>query len=843
MKKVFFYKLKNKMDVIFEKISNVNIVSIFFVIKVGSGNEEKGKEGISHFLEHIIFKGSKNFSAKDITEKIESLGGSINGYTSLDETAFYITIPKRNWKQGFYILQDMVFNPKFSESDFENERKVIIEELKGGKDNPFKLLIDETFSSIFKKHPYKNPVIGFQESIKSLLLNDLKEFYKKYYVPENILLTVVGNLKEEDIKNEIFNLEKISHNQSIKLIRKNIQEPEQKKLQLRIVNSEVNQFYLNLVFKIKIKEPKDLISVQLLSLILGEFEHSFLRDRLKNKMQLVTDIGSFIFFTKDYLIFNIHSQFPKNISPKKVIKAVLKELANFNNEVILPDQLLKAKINFKTEKIFMRESVSGEAKNIIFYHLLTGSYKNEEKFYKTADKINEKDIKKVFKKFFNLNNGNIILLAPEQYKESLKIKDFISSKATPKKIREKLELITLDNGIKIVYKKIDRLPLISFKVATLGGLKYEDKDKNGIANFMTKTWLRGSKNYFYKEIENRFDFFSGFIDTFSGRNSSGIHGVVLDEFFEPAFDIVFDILNNPLFLESEIENVRKEISEKIIAEKDDIFTEAIRFFYKTLFKNHYYGLTIKGEIDSIKRIKRNDIVNFYKKIVKSQNIVIGITGKIGSNHIDFICNSLMKIKNSDFNPGIEKLDIFNKYNFQRKKINKNQSYITTGFLAPSVEHDDIINLKIIKSIVGNHSGRLFNYLREDAGLCYSTFAFMMNGLEASAFGIFVSTSSENEDIVIEKLKKSILTLKEEGITDEEISKAKNSIKGSIDNYNQKFLNVNTSNVFNILYGLGKNYNKEFLKKLNKIKKQNLMETIEKYFNPEKFTFAVISSKE
>jgi len=401
MKNFFYYKLKNHMEIIFEKIKNVNVVSVFFVIKVGSSAEQKGKEGISHFLEHIVFKGTEKLSANDITEKIESFGGSINGYTSLDETAFYISIPKRNWKKGFAILREMIFNVNFREFEIENERKVIIEELKGGKDNPFKLLIDETFSTIFKNHPYKNPVIGYRKSIENISLKDLKDFYNKYYSPQNILLTIVGNLSEKEVKEELHCLEKLENKSKLPKNSK-FNEPVQNNIQLKIVESNVNQFYLNSVFKIQVKTPKEFIGIQLLSSLLGEFEHSFLRERIKNKLQLVTDIGSFIYFTKNYMIFNIHCQFPKDNNPENIIKTLINELNNFSQEVILPDQLLKSKINFKSDKIFMRESVNGEAKNIIFHQIITGSFKNEERFDKAVDEITEKDIKNLFNKFFNI---------------------------------------------------------------------------------------------------------------------------------------------------------------------------------------------------------------------------------------------------------------------------------------------------------------------------------------------------------------------------------------------------------------------------------------------------------
>ncbi len=841
MENIKHYKLKNQLEVIFERIKGVNVVSIFFVIKNGSGSEPEGKEGISHFLEHMIFKGTKKLSATEIIDKIETLGGNINGYTSLDETAFYISIPKRNWKEGFDILFKMVFEINFTEDEFENEKKVVLEELKDGKDNPYKILIDETFSTLFKKHQYKNPVIGYETSVKNLTLDNIIEYYNDIYSPKNIILVVTGDINEKEFIKELNPLKNLKNRKVIKEVKK--YEPIQKKHRINIYNLNINQNYLNIAYKLPGKYFKDFATIQILSSILGEFQNSILKQKLKDELQLVTEIGTFIHFGRDYSIFFINAMFPLENSVEDILRIIFNEIEMLKKTVIPPDQILKSIINHKSDKIFSKEYVSGAAKNIMFYHLVTGNYSNENRFLKEIEEINSDKLQKCCSKYLTMDRANIVLLTKKN-KSKLNFENiFLNQNNKPKNIRKSRFLIKLDNGIRIIFEKNKRLPIISFQVSGLGGLKFENQKNNGITKLMTKAWIEGSKNHSKREIDEKFDFFSGFINTFSGRNSFGIQSVILKDYFGEAFKIFIDVLKNPLFEDGKLNKTKKNLIEKITALEDDAFNIAIRFFYKTLFKENYYAFPVEGSIKNIEQFGKKEIIEMFNRVVKSENLVFGFTGDFKNVDVDSVCNVLDKIPLEKFNYNFSKHGITNRYEYKEKTINKNQAHIIAGFVAPPVTSEESVVFEVIKAIIGNHSGKLFVNLRENLGLCYSTFAFYMNAFETGAFGIYVSTSPENKILAIDKLIEVIDNLKNDTISNDDIVKAKNYIKGSMDNFYQKYLNINSKNVYNILYNLGENYDKEYLKLLNKVNKKSIENIIDKYFDTKKFVYTVLIPKQ
>ncbi len=826
------------IKLIVEKIPDVNVVSIFFVVKTGSCNEAKGKEGVSHFLEHMLFKGNKKFSSLEITETIEALGGSINAYTSLDETAYYVNILKENWQKGFDVLGSMVLEPLFDEKEFENERKVIMEELKGGYDNPFKVLTDETFKICFKNHPYSKPIIGFEESIRNLTINDLIDYYENFYIPENILIVAVGDIEPEETANTI---EKLLENFSISRSKNNPVFPANniiisENFETKVITRDVNQNYMNVTFRFPGGYFKEFPETYILCSLLGEFNNSLLKETLKEQLRLVTEITSYFYVCKNYSLFIINVLFPVSTSPEKVSNKILEEINNFGKRKITYEQIYKSIINHKADIIYNKESVANEARNIVFYEVITGDCENEEKFLKAIEKTDEKKIKAVCKKYFK--NPVITLVTP--YKTELKTT--LSSKKAHKRFSSKRRLIKLDNGIRLIMEKNTRLPILTFNAVALGGLKFENSGNNGITYLMGNLLTKGSRNHSKKEIYEKFEFYSGAVEAFGAKNSFGIQGMILDEFFYDSFKIIKDAMLNPSFLDTEIEKEKNIISEKIIAENDDPATVALKKFYEILYSGSYYGMPLKGTIANLRKLKREDIVSHHLKLAKSENLVFGVTGNINGSIIDFLISELSDIPHETFETKLTPLEPVQKRNEFQGRINKNQSHIICGISAPPVSHEDSVKLTLLETILGNHSGKLFCKLREELGLCYSTSAFYMKSPETGAFGMYIATSPENEEIAVEKIKELIIELQKYGISDIELEKARNYIKGRMENSKQKFLNINTRNVYNVLYGLGTDYDAKYLAMLNSATKEHIRETAVKYFDFDKMTYITYSNR-
>lgn len=191
--------LDNGLRIITEHIPTVRSASVGIWVKSGSRDELPKQAGITHFIEHTLFKGTQKRSAYQIAREIEAAGGSLNAFTSAEHTCYYARVLDTEVDTALDVLSDMMINPQFPEEELEKEKFVVLEEMKMYRDSPPDFLFEEFSSSIFKDHPLGRPIIGFEETVNSFTRSDLIHYLNKRYWPENLIVTVAGNVDHQKI--------------------------------------------------------------------------------------------------------------------------------------------------------------------------------------------------------------------------------------------------------------------------------------------------------------------------------------------------------------------------------------------------------------------------------------------------------------------------------------------------------------------------------------------------------------------------------------------------------------------------------------------------------------------
>src|SRR6202011_278412 len=191
--------LPNGVRVITEQMAHVRSVSLGIWIRTGSRSETPEQNGISHFIEHMVFKGTSNRSAEDIARSVDSIGGGLDAFTAKEMVSYNTKVLDEHLPLAFDVLADMVLNPLFRDEDIEKEKGVILEELKMEVDNP-EYLLHEIFSSNFwKDHPLGKPILGTKETVRNFDREKIQDYYRRYYSPSNILITAAGNLQHDHL--------------------------------------------------------------------------------------------------------------------------------------------------------------------------------------------------------------------------------------------------------------------------------------------------------------------------------------------------------------------------------------------------------------------------------------------------------------------------------------------------------------------------------------------------------------------------------------------------------------------------------------------------------------------
>ncbi len=385
------YKLKNGMRIV-ELKRKSDIVTVQINVNVGSINETKKIRGISHFMEHIVFEGTKKRNSEQIANSIESLGGQLLAYTSNENTCFFVKIKKDYFEKALEILSDILINPTFEKNLVEKERKIILSEVSLVKDQPLHYQFVLFSQVLFDKFPAKNPIYGSIETIKSITRNDLIDFHKKFYTAPNMVLSVVGDVKncKEKVKKYF---EKTNRNK----VKISFKEEKNNRKKTKVEKRKINQSYAILGYKIPKRKNKDSYVFDVIRAVLGRGLSGKLFREIRVKHGLAYDVGVYNEPGINYGVFAVYfSTDKKNI--KECIKLTLNEFKNLNN--ITKNELDEAKKFIEGEFAVDNEDSQKLAANLNKWEI---SSKVEDciNYTKGIKKVSKQDISRICKKYLN----------------------------------------------------------------------------------------------------------------------------------------------------------------------------------------------------------------------------------------------------------------------------------------------------------------------------------------------------------------------------------------------------------------------------------------------------------
>ncbi|MEM1577595.1 MAG: pitrilysin family protein [Candidatus Pacearchaeota archaeon] len=386
----------NGLTLIYEK-RNLPITSIIIGCKVGSGYENEKIKGISHFLEHAVFKGTKNRSQYEITKSIEKIGGTLNAFTSYNMTAFYAKVPSKHFDKTFDILSDIVQNPIFPEEEIKKERKVILEEIKMNHDDPISFLYRKVFECLYKK-PFGLPIIGNK---KSLLNIDRKKLirWQKNYSKDNMIIVVIGN-KDIDKVEEICK-EKIITKNKYKL-----KEFKVEKICKNFIEKRKNLKQAHLAFSIHLPTPnnKNFYANKIINSILGVGMSSWLFQEIREKRGLAYATHSNIEYEKNFshLLIYIGTSKENVKECNKIVEELIKKLKYLEKK-----DIEEAKEQVIGDFELRREDSLNSGLNILLYESF-GKYEEYYKFKEKIEEVNKDNIKNALKESIGISKVFIL---------------------------------------------------------------------------------------------------------------------------------------------------------------------------------------------------------------------------------------------------------------------------------------------------------------------------------------------------------------------------------------------------------------------------------------------------
>lgn len=809
--------LSNGMTVILHENHAAPVVSIQVWVRAGSLEEKDGEAGVAHVHEHMLFKGTNSRGVGSIAREVEAAGGEINAYTSWEMTVYFVNMASRFMGKGVDILADIIENAAFDPDELEKEVEVILEEIRRSRDMPSTRLSERLFETAYGAHPFGRPVIGYEETVRSFTREDVMRFYRNWYVPENLVWVMVGDLDPATLMPQLE--ERLSRiaNRPVP-VRNQPVAPRQDSPCVFIQREDVKEAYLKLGFHIPDISDPDVPALDVLAQVLGQGRSSRLYSSLRMQRRLVNSISASSMTPMGPGLFLISASLETQ-DIDEAISGILEGSYRPCFEPVTVDELNKAKAQIESDFIYQKETVQGQARELGYYEAVIGDLGFGQQYLNRLRSVQADDVLRVARAYLRPDNLTLGVLVPKGATNDITDTKLLTKvadryKATETRLAKREEgssgdtgqilRTRLPNGATLLIKENRAVPLVSFRAAFLGGLLSEDEKNNGIGNFVSRMLNKGTSTMTAEQIALEVESLAGSVSGFSGWDAFGLTGETVSWNFRPVFEVFSDILLHPAFPEEHLEKTRHDILASIKNQEDDLAQLAFRNLWKALYPCHPYGMDVLGTPKSVRAITREDLSAFYRGHAVSQNVVLAIVGDIDPIEArDMAERCLMQLPNESLQRSVGPCEEPPKREaFQEVSGEKQQAHILVG--ARGARHTDEAKypLEVLNAILSGQGGRLFTQLRDEQSLAYAVTALNREALEPGLFAIYLATKPDKRQVAIDGIRKQVQRIREERISKEEIERAKNFLIGTYEVGIQTNEAQAAAMAFDELYGLG-----------------------------------------
>jgi len=845
------FHFTNGLTLLCEEVSGNQLINFSLLIKTGSTTEGNlVGSGITHLLEHLIFKGKET---KRLAAVVENNGGYTNAYTAYDYTLFTATVPTEKWPEILPALLNSIFQPAFTADDFQKEREVVLREISRNDDQPGYQASRNLWDAAFLIHPYRFPVSGYPAVLSEITYEDVKAYHHTSYTPGNAILSVAGPIPAEEIR-KVCTESSAKYKAQPAYLPPVPTEPAQVSYRERKTEFPTQLTYLYFGYHIGSLADKDTAALDVLADILSEGKTSRLYRALIEK-KLAYSVNSAAYTPKYPGLFIVTAV----CLPEKAdqVKNIIREEIKKIGSGISRKELTEVQKGLQSSLLFGLETVEGRTSDLAVNYFLTGNPLYSQIYLAEINRVKETDVKMVAQKYLRDENLTFAVVAsspsptPLPPGEKNKI-----SKQSPSTLRGEgkgeggiiptIQLKTLPNGIPLLIKEEHGLPIVSLSVFLKGGLLFEEKDTAGLFPILSELLISGTKRKDSQQIAGTVNSWGGSLSPYSGNNSFGLTLSIPSEFWKDGLKLLSEILQEPAFPEKELDRIKDEALGGIISREEDSMAKADEILRHSVFGSHPYGLPEGGTRESVQRIDQTIIRKTFRKFLGSNNLVITAFGDINEEKVNAETNRLFAnlgpVEIGSPEPAYAKATA-GKAAFELTKketTKKKEAAILMGFPGISVAAEERPQLDLLAGLLNSQEGILFQRLRETEPLVYSSGLGYFLGLEPGLLYFYAQCQPEKTARVREVIEEVIDQLKKQTISPAELEKVRIKVLGEEKIGRQTLSSQAQEAGLSQLYGLGYDFDSKMEERTKKVKPADLQNFAQKYFPPEKKIVVIVS---
>ncbi len=853
------YTLPNGLDVILHEDHSIPMVAVNIWYHVGSKNEEAGRTGFAHLFEHLMFQGSEHTPGEYFTP-LQEVGGQVNGSTTEDRTNYWENVPSNYLELALWMESDRLgFLPDaMTQEKLDNQRDVVMNERRQNVDNqPYghagELIHHMMYPS---NHPYSWPVIGSMRDLAAASIEDVTEFFHKYYTPNNASLCIAGDFDPAVAKQLV---EKYFANlpPGPPIERMTGWVPELDGVKREVAEDDVELARLDYVWHTPAFYAPGDAEFDLFANILSTGKTSRLYKALVYEQQIAQNVVAYQSSRELCSTFHIQVTAQKGHSLDEIEKAVDAELQKILTEGISEEELQQAKTTWEASFVRQLESIggfSGRANILNAYNTMLGDPGMLAWDMERYTKATSESVMSYVKKYIDFNKRAILHIVPQG---TLTASDVVIDRDTkPSPMPEPtfdppaIQTATLSNGLEILLVEDHKLPLVEMDLVLKSGWAADPPGKFGTAALTAEMLNEGTKNRSALEIAEDAKRIAAHLGTGSSFDGSTVSLNVLKKNLDPALDLMADVILNPVFPRDELERQRQIYLGRIQQESKQPFPSAFKLYMKEVFgSKHPYSqpYTGSGTKESIKAMNRDDLVEFYKTHYFPNNAAIAIAGDIT------LAEAKEKIEKAfkDWKQGVVATQNVTDPKvpdhpviYLVDKPGAEQSMIVTGNLAMSRNNPDYLNFKVMNQALGGQFVSRVNLnLREDKGYTYGAGSFLWTTLNTGPFVCYAPVHTQfTKESLVEIIRELRGITGDRPLTTEELDFAKSSL---VKGFPQRFqtLGAITRALGSIvLYDLPLDDWSTYIDRVKNVSVETASRVASEYIHPESLVIVIVGDK-
>jgi zinc protease len=786
--------LPNGLTVLVKEVRNAPVVSFSVWYRVGSRNEHTGITGMSHLLEHMLFKGTQKLRLGEIARTFSLNGASFNASTYYDWTNYYATIAADRLELAMSIEADRMVNSRIDKADLESEMTVVRSELEGGENSPGRLLYQNVVSTAFQAHPYHWPVIGWRSDVENVSRDALYQYYRTHYGPNNAVAVVVGDVPAAEalrLARKYFGpLKPISKPPEVHTL-----EPPQRGERRIIVRRSGSLPMVMVAWKAPAAAHQDTYALDVLAGVLGEGRTSRLYQALVDKgVASRVDAGSPTL--RDPFLFYVNASARPGVTAERLEAGLLEEVERVAASPITDEELARAQRRAEADFVFQSNSVTAQARQLGYWAMM-GDWRFLTTYLDRIRALTPADIQAVARRTFSADTRTIGHFVPsdgggpappppreasarvERPRRGDRPIPLPRVPVAPVPNRQ-VTRFTLDNGISVIVQESHATPTIAVRASIPAGGLLEPRDRPGLAGFTAAMLSRGTLQRSALAFATALEDVGASLGASADTLTTAVGAQTLTRDFDLVLDLFAEMIRQPAFPAEELERLKGEALARIAQSKTNPDRVASLAFERAIYPEGHplRPETFEESEAAIAAMTRDDLVAFHRRQYGPDRMILVVAGDVIADRV----REALQKRLGDWprNPEAQPLvppDLPLKAAPVSLDIpipDRSQTAIVWGHAGALRRSDrDFYAAQVMNLILGGGAltSRLSTSIRDEQGLAYSVFGYFDAGLFPGPYRVVLGTNPANAKKAVAALDTQIQRIQRSGVTQREVDEA------------------------------------------------------------------------